>query len=90
MGRVGVGVEGVEIVEGEGFGGRGGFGGGGVAEVGGKEEETGGGGRGKEGFVNIAYIYVIFSFFLLKIYLFMKNGQQHGRGQSAFVHTIFI
>lgn len=28
--------------------------------MGGKEEETGGWGRGEEGFVNITYIYVMF------------------------------
>lgn len=35
--------------------------------MGGKEEETGGGGRGEESSVNIAHIYTNF-FFLLKIY----------------------
>lgn len=56
--------------------------------MGGKEKETGGGGRGEEGFVNIAYIYLIFFLLFIKD-IFMKNGQQYGRGQSAFVHTIF-
>lgn len=51
---MGVGVERVENVEVEGFGGSGRFGGSRVAEVGGKEEEMAVGRRREEGFINIS------------------------------------